>query len=306
MICSECGSYQPDRAKFCGICGSALSQDGLVESFLNKEGGGDNIILPRHRSPWFYMAIVSVVILTLAVLSGIGYVVYRLTWGEGKDQRNQGEVEDNTLDYSNTDIGYSLSYPDNWTLENGYPAENELVSLKISFSSQKNLEVRAYQLDPIVTIGGIEGIKEYITEDATGRIYSLGGAPTGGGASGTTGGQTGYTPGTSSTGSNSQGNPTDQETEAESNGSASGLLTSSHIGSLPTFYTEFNANIMGEETRFFIYYIVADDYLFVLQGRAPATEYKNVRPQFMAIAGSFKWERAEEAPSPVTPAINAR
>jgi hypothetical protein len=305
VICSECGSYQPDRAKFCGVCGSALSQDGLVESFLKKEGGGD-IVLPRHRSPWFYLVVTSVVILTLAVLSGIGYVVYRLTWGEGKGEREESVVEDNTLVYSNTDIGFSLSYPDNWTIEEGYPAENELMSLKISFSSQKNLEIRAYQLDPIVTIGGIEGIREYIAEEATQRIRSLGGTPAGGATSGTTGGQTGYTPGTSSSGSTSQGNPTGQETEAEPNGSSGDTLTSSHIGSLPTFYAEFNTNIMGEETRFFIYYIVADDYLFVLQGRAPAAEYKNIRPQFMAIAGSFKWEHSEEAPSLVTPAINAR
>jgi hypothetical protein len=305
LICSECGSYQPDRAKFCGICGSALSQDGLVESFLKKEGGGD-IILPRHRSPWFYLVVTSIVILTLAVLAGIGYVVYRLAWGEEKGQQGNSAAEDNTLVYSNTNIGFSLSYPDNWTIEEGYPAEGELMAMKISFSSQKNLEIRAYQLDPIVTIGGLEGIKEYIAADAAERTRSLGGTPSGGATSGTGGGQTGYTPGTSSSESTSQGNPTGQETEAGSDSSSGDTLTSSHIGSLPTFYTEFNTNIMGEEYRFFIYYIVADDYLFVLQGRAPATEYKNMRPQFMAIAGSFKWEHSEEAPSLVTPAIKAR
>lgn len=292
MICPECGSYQPDRAKFCGICGSPLAQDGLVESFLQKEGGED-IVLPRHRGFWFYAVVTLVVILSLAVFAGIGYVVYRLTWGGGKGERNGGRVEENTLQYTNSDIGFSLDYPDNWSLEEGYPAANELLSLKVYFSSSKYLEIRAYQLDPLVTIGGIESIKEFISSDAMERMRSLGWRPPAP-LTPSAGGQAGYTETT----------PTEkaagQEGAAGENGTGGGALTSSHVDSLPAFYTEFAANVMGEENRFLLYYIVADDFLFVLQGRAPATDYRGIRAQFIAIAGSFNWERGQEAAPPVT------
>jgi len=297
LICPECGSYQPDRAKFCGLCGSPLSQDGLVESFL-KDNPEHEIVLPHHRSPWFYLIIGLTVLLALAVLAGAGYLVYRVAWGEEKGgQGDGGAIEDNNLDYTNNDFGFSFSYPDNWTLEEGYTVENELVSLKVSLSTQKNLELHAYQLDPVVSIGGLEGIKEYLVEDATDRIHSLGGTPPGAGTSATTGGQAGYTQPEPSRGNTAGG----EETSAED------IFTSTHLKGLPVFYTEFNANYMGEETRFLIYYIVAGDYLFVFQGQAPAGEYKSVRPQLFAITGSFKWEeRAEDTPEQAMPGKSAR
>jgi hypothetical protein len=85
---------------------------------------------------------------------------------------------------------------------------------------------------------------------------------------------------------------------AGENGAGGETLTSSHVDGLPAFYTEFAANVMGEENRFLLYYIVADDFLFVLQGRAPTTDYRGIRAQFIAIAGSFKWERGQETGSP--------
>lgn len=284
MICSECGNYQPDRAKFCGICGSALSQEGLIESFL-KDEGDDQIVIPRHRSPLFYLAIVLVVLLALAIAAGAGYLVYRAAWGgRGNGPASGSGIQDNTLPYVNDDIGFTFSYLNNWKLEQGYPVRDQLVSVKLSLSAKKNLELTGYQLDPLVTIGGLEGIKGYLAEDASKRMLALGAEDPRKGLTGSGSGQQAYPP--AGTG---QSNPME---EGEDNVS-SDIFIASQVNGLPVFYLDFNANAMGEETTFILYYIVADDYYFLFQGQSPQSEFKDVRPQIMATAGSFKWVRPE-------------
>ncbi|MEW6553670.1 MAG: zinc ribbon domain-containing protein [Actinomycetota bacterium] len=291
MICPECGSFQPDRAKFCGICGAGLSQDGLVESFLRNDPEHE-IVLPRHRSPWFYLALLGIVLLALATLAGAGYLVYRIAWGEEEAGEGNGMVEDNTLDYSDPVLGFSISYPDNWTLEQGALEDGELAALVISLTASKNLQLRVSQLDPLVSIGGIEAIEEYLAEDATARITALGGQPYSGETSRPAGDQSGY-------GQEETQAPTGGETvPGETEESSGDIFESTRVSGLPAFYTEFTANSMGEETRFLLYYIVAGDSIFTFLGRAPSSEFKDVRPQFFAITGSFKWEETDGGEMP--------
>jgi hypothetical protein len=284
LICSECGSYQPDRAKYCGICGSALSQEGLVESFLKSDSEHD-IVLPRHRSPLFYVILVAIVILALLLFAGAGYLVYRVAWGERGDEASDGEIQDTTNDYTDAELGFSLSYPNNWTLEVGIPPEDELAALTVSLTAQKNLELGVYQLDPVISIGGIEGIEEYLVEDAAGRASAQGGQLGSMQASQPADAGSGY--------GQEETYPTvtdDEQPEV--------VFERTTVSGFPAFYTEFTANVMGEETKFLLYYIVADDYIFLFQARAPASEYKDVRPQFFSIAGSLKWQDIMEEPAP--------
>lgn len=272
MICSECGNYQPDRAKFCGICGAGLSQEGLAESFL-KDGGDKEIVLPRHRSFFFYLAIIAVLLLALLIFTAAGYLVYRAGWGDsGNKPASQGEVTDNTLDYVDNDIGFAFSYLDNWKLEQGYPIKDQLISLKISLSSQKNIELTGYQLDPVVSIGGFEGIKEFLAQDAANRIKALGGETSAG----------------TNAGSNSSSGAGEDTSDASND-----TFVTAQVNGLSVFHLDFTANVMGEQTSFMLYYVVADDYYFLFQGRSPQSEYNGVRSQIMATAGSFKWIRQE-------------
>ena len=294
MICPECGSYQPDRAKFCGICGAGLSQEGLIKSFLGGKDREHDIVLPRHRSFGFYFIIVASVILALAVFAGAGYLVYRIAWGGSGEKEGDGEVVDNTQDYVDPELGFTISYPDSWSLEMGIPAEGELAALTISLTVKKSITLGIYQLDPLVSIGGIEAIEEYLVEDATTRILALGGQPGSSEASQPTGGQAGYgqenppvTPG---------GDTAAPDETAET--SADDMFTSTQVSGFPAFYTEFIANSMGEETKFLLYYIIAGDYIFAFQGRAPSSEFKDMRPQFFAITGSFEWAQLLEEPVP--------
>jgi len=294
LICPECGSYQPERARYCGICGAALSQESLVESFLGEDAEHD-IVLPRRRSIGFYLLLVLVVALSLAVLAGGGYLVYRMAWGSGGERSEETEAVDNTLSYSDPELGYSISYPNNWILEREVMEEDELTSLTISLTSRKSLSLRAYQLDPLVSIGGLESIKDFLVDDALKRIRALGGNPgnagstPSGGPSTPEGGGYGTAPGDAARGESTTGSG---ETPGHD------LFTASRVSGLPAFYTEFDANIMGEEARFLLFYIVAGDSLFLFQAQAPYGEYKAVRPQFFSITGSFKWEsrNGEEVP----------
>lgn len=301
MICPECGSYQPDRAKYCGICGEVLSQEGLIESFLKRDPEHD-IVLPRHRSILFYLVIAGIVILALAAFAGAGYLVYRIAWGEDKAEENGGATVRSTLDYADPELGFTISYPETWTAQQVPPQENELASLTINLTARKGMELRVLQLDPLVSIGGIDAIEEHLVEDANARILALGGKSASGEPAQPAGSQPGY--------GQEEAQPSAGEEaatdEAEENPSGD-FFDSTRVSGLPAFYTEFTANFMGEESKSLLYYIVAGDYIFVFLGRAPSGEFKDVRPQFFAITGSFKWDEGagEQAPDE-TPDISSR
>jgi len=303
LICPECGSYQPDRAKFCGICGAALSQESALECFLGEEREIE-MTLPRRRSILFYLAMVATVIFAAALLAGAAYLVYLVAWGGEEAERNSSGAQENTLNYFHPDLGFSLSYLKMWTLEEGVPSEDQVVAVQFTLSAQKVLELTAYRLDPVVMIGGMEGIEEEIAADAYKRISDLGGQVVIPGGMDNSSGREAYGEKESpQAGSGDEALPPGEEEGGEIPASEE-LLTSTAINGLPAFYTEFTANLMGEETRFLLYYIVADDLLFVFQGRAPANEYQDIRAQFMVMVRSFKWEPAEEPVSPL-PEISA-
>lgn len=300
MICPECGSYQPDRAKYCGVCGTGLSQEGLMESFLNHDPEHD-IVLPRHRSFLFYLAITGIVILSLAAVTGAAYLVYRIAWGEEKKGENGGEVTRSALDYTDNDLGFSISYPETWTIEEAAPQPGELAALTINLTARKGMDLRVLQLDPLVSIGGIYAIEEYLVEDANTRIMAQGGKASTGGERQETGSQPGYNQGEAQSPAGEGTEPVGTE-----EGTAGDFFDSTRVSDLPAFYTEFTSNFMGEESRSLLYYIVAGDHIFVFLGRAPSGEFKDVRPQFFAITGSFKWDEGAGEQAPETPDISGR
>ncbi len=296
MICPVCGSYQPNRAKFCGVCGASLSQEELVESFL-KDAGKEEIVLPRHRSFLFYAAVGLAVLLALAVLAGAGYLIYRVGWGEKETAKEESVAERKALVYSDPDLGFTFSYPEGWRiLEQAYPADDELASLTVLLTSHKKLDLHIRQLDPVVSVGGLEGIQEFLDEDAARRIQSLGGGlPS---ASAPAGQTPAYTPTPQESEATTDAEPTPgAETNPEGSGSED-LLHTTYVNGLPAYYTEFNANYMGEGTKFLIFYVIAGDYIFQFQGQSPSFEYVDMRPLFMSITNSLKWQDpGEEAPA---------
>lgn len=255
MICPECGSYQPDRAKFCGICGTPLSQESLVENFL-RERPEQEIRLPRFRSPWFYLSVFLLLALTLALLAGAVYLVYRAARGGEEKAPEEGEAQE-YLQYFDESLGFGFSYPRGWMVEKGYATGEELTSLRVVLTSRKYLEIKAFVLDPVVSVGGLEGIREFLEQKAAEHVRSLGGTV---------------------------------QDEGES------LLTYTRVGEMPAFYLEFEANLMGEATSFFLQYVVSDDFCFQFEGRSPSEEIRGVRPLFWSIADSLYRRQPELSP----------
>lgn len=279
-----------------------------MESFL-KVAGEDEVIIPRRRSIIFYLVVTLVAILCLALLAGAGYLIYRVAWGDKEPKERMEVVEEKNMTYADADIGFSFTYPEGWMLEQGYPSGEEKVSIALLLSSRKKLELRIYQLDPVVSIGGLEGIEEYLVEQAGARMEALGGELPSSSSPGASGEQSGYAqtepqeqaqpqPQDQTDGTSPEG--ADTQTEGDDLGQDEGgeFFRSTRVNGLPVFYTEFNANFMGEDTEFLFYYLVAGDYVFFFQGQAPAFEYQDVRPHFMAITRSLEWhEPGEEAPA---------
>lgn len=278
MICPECGSYQPDRAKFCGICGSPLSQESLVESFL-KQPAPEDIVLPRHRGVWFYVILCLAILLALAVLAGAGYLVYRKAWGgdRGKGQETES-LPDDMRDYRDIQNGFSFSYPDDWSLESRSPGEGEVASMRVTFTSRKFMDLKVLMLDPVIAVGGLEGIREYLEEAAVKRLRSLGGSlPVKAGPADQT---------------QEAAEEPDVEEPAGSGGTEApgegGILTYTRFSSMPAFYVEFTANVAGEATQFMLCYVVSSDLYFVCEGRAPVDEYRALRPRLWSIIASLR------------------
>lgn len=255
LICPECGTYQPDRAKFCGLCGAPLSQDSLVESFL-RQAPEEELVLPRHRSPWFYLAVFLLLTAALAALAGAAFLVYRAVTRGREESEVAEETQESTSRFHDPERGFGFSYPEDWSLEQGYPAGEELASLRVILTSRKFMEIKVLVLDPVVSIGGLEGIREFLEAQAAEKVRSLGG--------------------------------TIQDTEG-------GLLAYTRAGDMPAFYLEFEANLMGESTDFILCYAVGGKYCFLFEGRAPHEEYRSVRPLFWSIIDSA-YEDTETQP----------
>lgn len=271
MICPECGSYQPDKAKFCGNCGAGLSRDSLVESFLGSLKPQE-MEIPKRRSLAFYLGVMAVVLLGLAVLGGMTWLVYR--YAVRQKERPAEEPGEEYLVYTHPGTGFSITYHRHFELRERAHSGDDLVSLELVMGSEKSLEIEAFRLDPDVLVGGMESISSLLKEDALTRMKSVGGEIANFLSAGTEGGV-----------EEKEGRGdippevfgTDEEAE---------LLNESSVKGNPAFYADLKADVYG----FLIFYLISDDIVFVFTGKSPWGEFPTVRRQFMAVIGSFRRE----------------
>ncbi len=269
MICPECGSYQPDKAKFCGNCGTGLSRDSLLESFLGSLKPQE-MELPRRRSAAFYLGLALAVLIALAVLLGMAFLVYRYAVQQ-KELRDEGGDED-YLTYTQPDTGLSLSYHRHYELKELTPEGDELFCFELVMGSDKSLEIKAFRLDPDVLVGGMESIYAMLREDVLTKMRSEGGE-----------------------GANFSPSGMDEEAGAEggteeipggegvSQRESEPLSTSSVRGN-PAYYADFRA----KEKGFLVFYVISEDLVFMFTGRSLWAEFPAARRQFMAVIGSFQ------------------
>lgn len=274
MICPECGSYQPDKAKFCGNCGVSLSRESLAESFLGSMKPQE-MELPRRRSLSFYLGVTLAILFSLAALLGMAYLVYRYSI----QQKEEGgsEPEQDYLSYTHPGTGFSISYHRHYELKENAPTGDELLSLELVMGVEKELEVTAFRLDPDVLVGGMESIFALLEEDARTRMRSEGGEL-----------PTSISPETSQLESDEEGLDGAVEEGTSGNGEP-GLLNTSSVRGNPAFYLDFKARGDG----ILLYYVLSEDLVFVFTGRSPWAEFPAARRQFMAVIGSFQRDSGE-------------
>ncbi len=263
MICPECGSYQPNGIKFCGICGVPLSTDESVSQFFREEIDQGELALPRHRSPLFFLGVFLGILILLALIGGIGYVIYKAVSGKPQGQEIAVEFrEENLKGYRNDKLGLSFFYPKLWELEEMEPGREILLKLELRLTSEKLVTISGEMLDPDITLGGIEDIEGHIDElikkDLGPSIINL---------------------------------PRERGKEEGENKYE---LTSLTLSGCPAYL--FSTEIIAEARRYTVlyYFIVDSDILYILKGTAPTDIWEETSQDFMVVVGTFKIERPEE------------
>ncbi len=264
MICPECNSHEPNDAKFCGICGAPLTQDGRVAQFLvGMPDENARIDLPHHRQPVFFVTVAVVTTLVLLVMGGIGYLLYRVFRGDNHAPavETSDTASDNSYRYDNQELGFSFLYPRLWVLEERQES-GKILALTVGITSTKYASMTALRLSPDITVGGRDGIEAYVR---TLLKDVLPAAPPGT----TAPGAGGVNPATPSSGSS----PTLDRVEI--NGQFAFRIK----------YDQTSGDTKITVQRFFL---APSDVLFEFQFRAPAEEWSAVSPDFSLIIQSFR------------------
>ncbi len=265
MICPECNSHEPNTAKFCGICGAPLTQEGRVAHFLGgMPGENDKIDLPHHRRPIFYVTVALVTALILVVLGGIGYLLYRVFRGDSHTPATEttNNVTDNSYRYDNQELGFSFLYPRLWVLEERQES-GKLLALTVGITSTKFASMTATMLSPDVTVGGRDGIEAYVR---TLLKDVLAASPTG----------------TTAPGAGTSANPS-----TPASGS-SPTLDRVEINGQFAFRIRYDQTSGDTRITVLRYFLAPSDVLYEFQFRAPAEEWNAVSPDFSLVIQSFQ------------------
>ncbi len=224
----------------------------------------DHIDLPRHRRRAFYVTVTLVMAFTLAVLGGIGYLLYRAFRGDSQEPAAEmtNAVTENSYRYDNQELGFSFLYPRLWVLEERKET-GKLLALTVGITSTKFASMTAIRLSPDVTVGGRDSIEAYVRNLLKDVLPAAPTATTGPGTG------TGLSPSSPATGSS----PTLDRVEI--NGQ---------------FAFRIRYDQASGDTRITVlrYFLAPSDVLYEFQFRAPAEEWTAVSPDFSLIIQSFQ------------------
>ncbi len=264
LICPECNSHEPNTAKFCGICGTPLTQEGRVAHFLGGMPEDNSAIdLPHHRRPIFYVVLALALVLLLAVLGGTGYLLFRAFESDNPAPATEttDTVTENSYRFEDADLGISFLYPRLWVLEERQET-GKLLAMTVGITSTKFASFTATRLAPDVTVGGRDGIEAYVR---TLLKDVLPAAPAG---TAVPGGSTG--------------------TSANAASGNTAALERTEINGQFAFRIKYDQT--SGDTRITVqrYFLAPSDVLFEFQFRAPAGEWSAVSPDFSLIIQSFQ------------------
>jgi hypothetical protein len=260
LICSECGSYQPDGIKFCGICGVPLTTDGHISQFLLNTGGEDEIDLPRRRGFRFFLIIILSVLLILIMIAALGYLIYYVTRTEPAPETNLIEVNDEDITkYATPDGAVSFSYPRLWDLHEVSTASDHL-ELLLQLTNDKKITITSERMDPDLMLGGIEDIRYYVVELIARDLAAT------------------------------RTVPSEPPPNAEK---ISGDMLSLNLNGQDAY--SYKAEIMVDKrpATVIYYFIVSNELLYELRGISPTDIWDELLPDYMVVVGTFRTVQAE-------------
>jgi hypothetical protein len=262
LTCPECGSYQPDGIKFCGICGVPLTADGHISQFLlnaESEGGGE-IELPRRRGAIFYLTVIFSTLLILALVGGLAFLLYYVTRTENAPEAVMVEVTDeNITDYATPDGVVSFSYPLLWDLQEVNTTVDQL-DLQLQLTDAKKITITAERMEPDLMLGGMEDIRYYVTDKIARDLAAT---------------RTG---------------PSEPPPDAVQ---VSDDLLSLTINGQTAYAYKTEIDVNKRRTTVYYYFIVSNELLYELRGTSPTDIWGETMPDFTVIAGTFRTVQAE-------------
>ncbi len=260
MICSECGSYQPDGIKFCGICGVPLSADGQISRFLLSTEGGDGIELPGRRGFRFFLVIAVSAALILAMTGGVAFLIYYLTRTEHDSGANLVVVTDeNIIRYETPDGLVAFSYPRLWDLRESATASDRL-DLRLSLTSEKNISVTSERMDPDLLIGGMLDIHDHVVEVIARDLAGSRTAP---------------------------GGPSPGVEEISRD------LLFLNLNGQTAYSYKGEVEADRRKVTIMYYFVVSNELLYELRGSSPADIWNEALPGYMVVVGTFRTMQAE-------------
>ena len=260
LICSECGSYQPDGIKFCGICGVPLTTDGQISQFLLNSEGEVEIELPHRRGFRFFLVITLSVLVILAMIAGLVLLVIYVT----RDERNPEATlivvtDEDVIQYETPDGAVSFSYQRLWDLRTASNASDHL-ELLLQLTSEKNISITSERMDPDLLIGGIEDIRSYVVEEISRDLATTRTVP-------------------------SEPPPGVEEISRD--------MLSLVLNGQEAYSYKAEVEVDKRRTTVMYYYIVSNELLFDLRGSSPTDIWSETQPDYMVVVGTFRTVQAE-------------
>jgi hypothetical protein len=263
LICPECGSNEPRNAKYCGICGAPLTQESRVNRFL--KGAGDDgweIELPQGRRPLFYILIALGVVLCLAVVAGLGLLAWELLKSDGQPAQQSNPPDENALRFENAEYGVNFLYPKLWVVDEGEKS-GTLLALSVRSTSTRWAALTVMLLPPEVSVGGFEGIEDYVRESLEKEL---------GGSSSTTSGS-----GKQATGQS--GTPALERTD---------------VNGVEALFARYEREEGDGDVTYERYWVAPSELLYSFTFRAPTDEWSEVATDFSLIIQTFRSEEVSE------------
>jgi len=254
LICPECGSYQPEDVKFCGLCGVPLTPEGQASHFLTAPPEDTAIELPRRRRPMIFLWAAVGILALLALLGGMGLLLYHVTRDQRTPPRIDIETPPDVLEYSTPDGSVRFSYPRLWDLTEVKTDWGQL-KLLLQLTSSKQLTITSEQLDPDLLLGNLDEMRDYVVD----LIYR-------------------DVAGSRSTPSDPP--PSSQKIEED--------LLSVNLNGRQAYSYRAETTVGGVRTTILYYFVVSSDLLYQLRCTAPSDLWEEAISDFMVVIGTFQ------------------